>query len=206
MKQQIRQQYKQLRNQLSQEQVAQYSRQIINHLFDLDCWKESTIVMLYVSFQNEVTTQAIYQRGWDMGKTMLLPICSPQDSLMEMSILSSFEQLQPNRYGILELPKTAQQMVPPQEIDLCLIPGIAFDHFGNRLGFGAGYYDRYLAKLRPQTPRIALAYECQWYPGILPTNIYDLPMDAILTERALYQIKTTASTLMHFEKNKTEKS
>ena len=141
--------------------------------------------MLYLSFQNEVITDMIYKQGWKENKTMLVPICGAKDSIMTMSKLSTLDQLVSNRYGIRELPNRLQQIISPEVIDLCLIPGIAFDKYGNRLGFGSGYYDRYLAQISPQVPRIALAHSCQIYDGILPTDQYDLPMHYMLTEHGL---------------------
>lgn len=188
VKNQLRQQYKQIRNRLTADQVISYSDSIARQLFATDFWQQSSTVMLYLSFQNEVATEAIYQRGWQEGKTMLLPICAPEGGLMEMSVITSFDQLEPNRYGIGELPEHLQQLIAPEQIDVCLIPGIAFDHAGTRLGFGAGYYDRYLPRVNPSAKRIALAYECQMHSETLPRDAYDLPMQYILTERKLYQI------------------
>ena len=185
MKTALRKQYKQIRNQLTIAQVQNNSKKIASQLFKTAFWQNSTIVMLYVSFQNEVMTDMIYTRGWQEGKTMLMPICSTQNGIMTMSKVTSFTQLVPNRYGIRELPEALIQIVDPSTIDLCLIPGIAFDQYGNRLGFGSGYYDRYLAKVSPQVPRIALAHSCQIYDGILPTDQYDLPMHYMLTEYGL---------------------
>ena len=185
MKAALRKQYKQIRNQLTMEKVQNNSEKIAAQLFETAFWQNSTVVMLYLSFQNEVVTDMIYERGWQENKIMLIPICSAQNRIMTMSKLTSFEQLVPNRYGIRELPEPLQQIVPPETIDLCLIPGIVFDNYGNRLGFGAGYYDRYLAKISPQVPRIALAHSCQIYDGILPTDQYDLPMHYMLTEYGL---------------------
>lgn len=188
VKNQLRQQYKQIRNRLTADQVISYSDSIARQLFATDFWQQSSTVMLYLSFQNEVATEAIYQRGWQEGKTMLLPICAPEGGLMEMSVITSFDQLEPNRYGIGELPEHLQQLIAPEQIDVCLIPGITFDHAGTRLGFGAGYYDRYLPRVNPSAKRIALAYECQMHSETLPRDAYDLPMQYILTERKLYQI------------------
>ena len=185
MKTALRKQYKQIRNQLTMDKVQNNSEKIAAQLFETAFWQNSTVVMLYLSFQNEVVTDMIYERGWQENKIMLIPICSAQNRIMTMSKLTSFEQLVPNRYGIRELPEPLQQIVPPETIDLCLIPGIVFDNYGNRLGFGAGYYDRYLAKISPQVPRIALAHSCQIYDGILPTDQYDLPMHYMLTEYGL---------------------
>ncbi len=187
-KQQLRQHYKQIRKQLSAEEVQNHSSRIAEQLFASPFWQQSKTIMLYLSFQNEVATEVIYQRGWQEGKTMLLPICAPSGGLMEMSVLSSLDSLVPNRYGIGELPEHLQNIAAPEEIDLCIIPGIAFDKKGNRLGFGAGYYDRYLPRVNQKAKRIALAYECQLYDGTLPTDAYDLPMQYILTEKKMYQI------------------
>ena len=185
MKTAIRKQYKQIRNQLTMEEVQSNSEKIAEQLFETAFWQNSNVVMLYLSFQNEVITDMIYERGWQENKIMLIPICSAQNGIMTMSKLTSFEQLVPNRYGIRELPEALHQIVAPETIDLCLIPGIAFDRFGNRLGFGSGYYDRYLAKILPQIPRIALAHSCQIYDGLLPTDQYDLPMHYMLTEHGI---------------------
>lgn len=188
MKNQLRQQYKQIRRELSPITVQQNSNRIAAQLFATDLWQQSQTVMLYLAFQNEVATEIIYRQGWQAGKTMLLPICASQNGLMEMSRIDTLDVLQYNRYGIGELPNALQKIIAPEEIDLCLIPGIAFDLAGNRLGFGAGYYDRYLLRLRPNVPRIALAHQCQIYAGRLPVDTYDLPMDYILTEKQLYKI------------------
>ncbi|MBP3585604.1 MAG: 5-formyltetrahydrofolate cyclo-ligase [Peptococcaceae bacterium] len=185
IKNQLRKQYKQIREQLTIEQVKKNSAQIADRLFQTSFWQNSSTVMLYLSFQNEVMTDQIYRQGWLEGKTMLLPICSAQNGIMTMSVLSSFDQLIPNRYGIRELPAPVQQIIAPQKIDLCLIPGIAFDRYGNRLGFGSGYYDRYLAQIASHVPRIALAHSCQIYDGLLPVDQYDLPIHYMLTEYGL---------------------
>lgn len=189
LKNQLRKQYKQIRAQLSQKEVLEHSAKIAEQLFQTAFWQNSHTVMLYLSFQNEVHTDAIYQRGWEEGKTMLLPICAPENGIMTMSVLSTLDQLVCNRYGIRELPDNLQTIVAPEQIDLCLIPGIAFDHHGNRLGFGSGYYDRYLAKVNPDVPRIALAHACQIYSGQLPTDAYDLPIQYMLTECGLEKIQ-----------------
>lgn len=187
MKNQLRQQYKKIRQNLTSAEIKTYSDQISARLFQTSFWHDSHTIMLYLSFQNEVSTDLIYLQGWLEGKIMLAPSCLQEDGFMEMSILSSLAQLEQNRYGIRELPKQLQKIIPAKEIDLCLLPGIAFDLYGNRLGFGSGYYDRYLLKIRPYVKRIALAYECQLYPNTLPTDSHDLPMDYILTEKQLYQ-------------------
>ena len=188
MKQKLRQEYKAIRQQLSMEQIEQYSLAISKQLFALPVWQTAKTIMLYLSFQNEVCTDYIFKQGWTENKIMGIPICHTHDHTMHLSRLNNFAQLTANKYGIRELPEEKQELILPEQIDLCLIPGIVFDTQGNRIGFGAGYYDRYLPQLRADVPKIALAYQCQISPAILPTDIYDLPMNYILTETKIYQI------------------
>ena len=188
-KQDIRNKYKEIRKQLTTSEVWKLSQQICDNLLNTDFWKEAHNVAAYLSIHNEVATEEIYQEGWMEGKIMLLPICSEQDGWMEMSVLSSLEQMKTNRYGILELPVSLQKLMFPMEIDMCIIPGIAFDRQGSRIGFGAGYYDRYLARCNPNVVRVGLAYECQISEDPLPLDQYDLPMDYIVTEKQVYCFK-----------------
>ncbi len=182
----LRRRYRALRQSLTAGEVRAKSAAIAERLLTLPLWRESRTVLLYLSFRNEVETDALYRFGWQAGKRMLLPICQATERDMEASVLDSLEQLVPNRYGIRELPPALQQIVAPEEIDLCLIPGLAFDRAGTRLGSGAGYYDRYLLRLRPGVPRVALAYACQLRGTALPRDRHDLPMDVLITEQAVY--------------------
>jgi len=187
MKKQLRQEYKAIRNQLSVEQISQYSDAICKQLFQLPLWQEAKTIMAYLSFQNEVCTDFIFKQGWAENKIMSIPICHIHDHTMHLARLNNFEELVANKYGIRELPEEKQELILPKQVDLCLIPGIVFDARGNRIGFGAGYYDRYLPQLRADVPKVALAYQCQISSTTLPTDIYDLPMNYILTETQVYQ-------------------
>lgn len=188
-KQNLRTQYKKIRAALTPQEVQQNSDAIFRSLTALPAWQNARTVMCYLSFRQEVDTTAIYEQGLREGKTMLIPICAPSGGIMEMSRLDSMDRLVPNRYGIPELPEALQQMVSPDAIDLCIIPGIAFDRAGHRIGFGAGYYDRYLPKVNACVPRIALAHSCQMHPAELPVDAHDLPMDMILTEQGIIRCR-----------------
>ena len=183
MKQVIRQQYKKIRQQLTPEMVSDKSQVISKQLLDSTYWKESQTIMVYLSFKNEVITDSLLDYGWKQGKTMVIPICQPNSTIMYASQISDWSQLTLNTFGIRELLNKAILTLPPENIDLCLVPGIAFDQFGHRLGFGAGYYDRFLAQLNPTAKKIALAYSEQIHPEQLPQDAYDLPMDHILTDK-----------------------
>ena len=109
---------------------------------------------------------------------------------MRLFRLESFTELVPGAYGILEpsveLRELAEKQVSPAAIDMAIVPGVAFDRSGTRLGHGAGYYDKLLAQLRADSPRIALAFECQLFDE-LPRDAHDVPMNAVVTESALYR-------------------
>lgn len=186
MKQELRKKYKAIRNKLSADEVQINSHAIAQQLFNLPIWQQAQTIMVYLAFQNEVQTDLILKQGWAEKKIMAIPICHPQDHTMHLARLDNLEQLTTNRYGIAELPTERQELILPTQVDLCLIPGIAFDLQGNRLGFGAGYYDRYLPQLREGILKIALAHHCQISADTLPTDSHDLPMDYILTEKQIY--------------------
>jgi 5-formyltetrahydrofolate cyclo-ligase len=84
----------------------------------------------------------------------------------------------------------SQRQVAVDQIDLIIVPGVAFDRDGSRLGHGLGYYDKLLARARPETLRVALAFDCQIFPT-LPTAPHDVPMHVIVTERAIYRVGHT---------------
>jgi 5-formyltetrahydrofolate cyclo-ligase len=98
-------------------------------------------------------------------------------------------QLEVGMYKILEpkpeLREVAAMKVDPQELDLVMVPGVAFDRRGGRMGHGKGYYDKLLERVRPEAPLVALAFECQLFPEI-PVAPHDVFMSKIVTESAVY--------------------
>ncbi len=141
--------------------------------------------MIYMDFGNEVQTAAfVWTRLGAYGKVPLaVPFCHG-DEIQAWRIFSP-NDLESGVFGIPE-PAAAvraepNRRVPPESLDFVLLPGLAFDEAGNRLGRGKGYYDRFLTRLRPETPVVALAFECQIFDRI-PTDKHDRPVSAIVTE------------------------
>ena len=145
--------------------------------------------MCYLSFKNEVITDPIFTHAWQDKKTTVIPISHPQTHSITLSTLTNFTSLTLSSLSIRELPTEKQCLFPASSLDLCIIPGIAFDTYGNRLGFGQGYYDRFLAQLPSHCCKMALAFTEQIYDGILPHDTYDIPMDYIITENGILAVK-----------------
>lgn len=190
MKHTLRRQYQQLRRNLSPDQRSHLSQQAVTHLLNSVLWKQSYTIMAYLALPQELSLDAVYSCGWQLHKDMVIPISQPQDHSLLLSRLERFETLSEGAYGIRELPVNCRQPIEVENIDLCLIPGVAFDHYGNRLGFGAGYYDRFLPHLRTDAVKIGVAFSLQISDISLPTDQYDRPMDYLLTEQGLFKISS----------------
>ena len=139
--------------------------------------------MYYVDVRSEVRTRHYLPTALTQGKKIVVPYCV--DGELELFHLQSMEELAVGMYKILE-PKAelrglAEKRVGPDELDLVIVPGVAFDRDGGRLGHGFGYYDKLLQHARPGAPLVALAFECQLFPRI-PMQDHDIFMDKIITE------------------------
>lgn len=187
MKKVLRQQYKSLRDSLSPEDVEKNSEAVFKFITSSFLWKSAQRIMCYLAMGGEIHTKPIITKAWEEKKEVIIPVCS-DNAIIIPSLLRSFDDLEPRTMGILEPKDEKIGEVNPQTIDLCLIPGIAFDHQGNRLGFGAGYYDRFLPLLKKSTPKVALAHQVQIRKEPLPNSPHDIPMDYICTELGLISL------------------
>ena len=145
-------------------------------------------VLFYVDVRSEVRTRHYLSTALTHGKKIVVPWCNDQGEL-ELFHLESVDELTIGMYRILEprpeLRSPPAKQVTPQELDLVMVPGVAFDRTGARMGHGKGYYDKLLQHARHDAPLVALAFECQLFPEI-PTAPHDIFMDKIITEKAVY--------------------
>jgi 5-formyltetrahydrofolate cyclo-ligase len=123
---------------------SQRSEIIIKRVLDLCRKADFRCIMCYISFGSEVDTRELVEELWQLKKTVCVPQCLPHGQMKAVSI-SCWEDLSPGKYGILE-PHDHLLTIPPDEIDLCLVPGLGFCEDGGRIGSGAGFYDRFLTK------------------------------------------------------------
>jgi len=181
------------RNLLTKEEQAKKSEAIHRRLLSLPAWEEATFVMIYVSFGSEVSTDYLIKKALTQGKMVAVPYCYREERKLIASKIYDYPgDLIPRTWGILEPRPEALRPIDPRLIDLCLVPGVAFDIFGNRLGYGAGYYDGFLPSLRAGTPKIALAFEIQIVNTVFPTP-RDVPVDLIITEARIIRPDTKTS-------------
>ena len=128
--------------------------------------------------------------AWEQGKRAVVPYC--ENGEIELFLLDSMGELAPHTMGVLEpkgeLRGRPDRKIEPPELDLIVVPGLAFDRRGGRLGYGKGYYDRLLHQIRPEATKLAVCFECQLFPEI-PVLSHDICMDMIITEKAVYPVQ-----------------
>ena len=181
MKENIRKQIKEKRRKQSKEENRKKSKEIKERLFSLKEYKEAEAILFYISYNGEVFTHDMILESF-YKKNIIVPVSNKQDSSLTLSHLKSWEELSIGSYGILEPRIEKIRKTNVEDIDLIIVPGVAFDEKGNRLGHGKGYYDRLLKKTNALT--IGLAFEFQIVDKI-PTNKNDRPVDIIITENII---------------------
>ena len=143
-------------------------------------FRNAKVLMFYISKDGEVETRPIIEAALVRGKVVLVPVIKVRRKKMVVSeITDPNKDLVKGPYGIYQ-PKTPTKIYHPRSINLAIVPGVAFDKDGNRLGRGMGYYDKFLVGLRKGVPRIGLAFRFQVVKR-LPTLSHDQPVTKLLT-------------------------
>ncbi|HHP50967.1 MAG TPA: 5-formyltetrahydrofolate cyclo-ligase [Moorella mulderi] len=181
MKNHLRKKMMALRRAIPEPIRQEKSRKIREKLFSLSEWQRAQRIMSYVSFGSEVDTHQVIKQALAQGKRVAVPLCIPQvKGLMAVEIEDFPGDLVPGTMGILEPKPDRIYPVDPESLDLILVPGVAFDRSRHRLGYGAGYYDRFLSGLR-RPKAIGLAFQEQVVERIAKEG-HDRPVDLIITD------------------------
>lgn len=168
-------------NNLSREEKLARDELIFSKVIESSYYKNSQSLFVFVSYKNEVDTHRIIKHALSQGKKVAVPVILSIKEGMVAVTINSFQELKENKYGILEPPLIETNIIAPQAIDLVLVPGVAFDEKGGRVGYGAGMYDRYLVHIKSDTPKLALAYKFQVLPQA-PMEAFDVRLDGIITD------------------------
>ena len=180
-KSELRQELKSRRNNMTYQEVFEKSNEICDKIISSDFFKDAKTVMVYLSFKNEVNTRKIIENAFLKNKTVLVPITDGDD--MFLSVLDNLTSFKKGAFGIDE-PAVINKW--SGKIDICIIPGLGFDKTGGRIGFGKGYYDKFLSK-NPCT-KIGIAYSEQIKENVF-SEPHDIPMNVIVTEEEMFFIE-----------------
>lgn len=155
--------------------------EIYNKLINSDLYSNAKNIFIYLSFGSEVETKEIINKALEDNKKIYIPKIYKKDKSMKAIRLKSFNELTENSMGILE-PINDNDYIDKKEIDLIFIPGIVFDLNGNRIGYGGGYYDRYLEDIKEISNKLVLAYNIQ-IVDYIETEPHDIGFDFIITDK-----------------------
>jgi 5-formyltetrahydrofolate cyclo-ligase len=175
-----------LRNAMPREAVERASAEIVTSLKAMDEILRASVFMVYLSFGSEVLTDDLIRWGWEEGKRIVVPFCPPEGREMTACRIDGFDELEIGRYGIRAPAADRLRPVPGGEIDAIVVPAVAFDRRGYRVGYGGGYYDRFLPAA-PKAAKIGAAFACQIIEEI-PVGPYDVKMDSLVTEEGILSI------------------
>lgn len=194
-KRKIRQEFLKKRNNLSRDEIKSKSEKIEKRLFALPEFQRAKTVMFYVSFRSEVETEKMTRNALKLKKKIVIPVVHGE-KIVVSEIKNLKKELTKGSFGIKEPKKEFRRRVNQKEIDLVVVPGVVFDKRGGRLGYGRGYYDRFLRSksIRSRMNRsrqcalIGLAFDLQIARKI-PLVEEDMKVDKIVTESGIVDCK-----------------
>lgn len=169
------------------------SAQAVERLLALAGYQQARTVMWYIDCRSELRTRQALPTALANSQRIVVPYCTVDEqgaNKLGLWWLESMDELIVGKWKILEPPQNRWgepgKEVPPQELDLVIVPGVGFSRAGGRMGNGQGYYDRLLAAVRPDCRLIGLCYESQLFDDLVVSE-HDVFMDQVVTERAVYQ-------------------
>lgn len=183
MKKQLRGKLLAVRRKLNSEFVITQSDNMAQRLFLWPFYQRAKVVMLFLSMPDEPQMTSIMDHSWREGKTVCVPNMRQEFGLMDAAIIDNREGLIRGRYNLLVPDPAYLSLIDPEKIDLIIVPAVAYDAKGNRLGMGAGYYDRFIPRATQ-----AVLVGAIWSSNIIddiPIAEYDKPVQYLLTENGI---------------------
>ena len=183
-KQSLRKEYEAKRLLLSDEEVHDLSLQIANNVLKLDIWDQSLFhLFLTIQSKNEVKTEYILQVIQGRDKNVVLSRSDFETFELRHFLLTDQTAIKVNQYGIPE-PQGDSLQIREEEIDVVFIPLLTIDKYGNRVGYGKGFYDRFLAKCRPSTIKVGISF-FEPLNFAIPMEGTDIPLDQLVTPKGV---------------------
>jgi 5-formyltetrahydrofolate cyclo-ligase len=165
---------------LTRQNYEDKSFQIAQSLYADGLWEKAETIGITISNYPEVDTYQIIRKAWELNKKVAVPKCIPSEKGMDFRILERFSQLESVFHGLLEPIVEKTEAITKDKLDLIIVPGLAFTNKGDRLGYGGGYFDRYLVDYIG--PTLSLVFAEQLVPT-LPIQENDIPVTKIITEQ-----------------------
>lgn len=183
-KAELRKEMTRLLKRQTEQEGGRKSGLITGELVRLKEYSEAKTILAYVSMQEEVSTAGFITKANGDGKCVVVPAVDPGKESMTLHKIKSLEELAPGYLGIRE-PKDRTCAIPCEKLDLAVVPGLAFDRRGNRLGRGKGMFDRLFEGAK--CPKVALAFDFQLVDSV-PVEKHDFPVDVIITEKRILRM------------------
>lgn len=180
----LRQAVLEKRSRLTLLEIAQKSETIRRIVVATQAFASARFIMAYLDARNEVQTEGIIKQAWAEGKRVAVPVCIPQTHTLLVSEIMSFEELCDGFYCIREPMEEYMRPVSPEQLDLIIVPAVAYDKKGYRIGYGGGYYDRFLSSLNKDIATIGIAFDVQIIEKV-SVQPFDIPVDMVITESGI---------------------
>lgn len=182
----LREKFRAKREALSCEEKSERDKSILNKLLSLSEYMHSSEIFTYVSKEKEIDTKRFIEKALQDRKQIFVPRCISGMPIMDFYEIHSLSDLAEGSFGLLEPNPMQCQKIENVSRGLCILPGFCFDKAGYRLGYGKGYYDRFLAKFTGTTVGVCYASDVQ---NQLPHGYYDRPADILVTEQYIRRVK-----------------
>ncbi|MFQ5835044.1 MAG: 5-formyltetrahydrofolate cyclo-ligase [bacterium] len=180
-----------LRRSQSPQAIERKSDEIKRKLLGIRQFSEAGTILFYLALGDEVQTEKMIEESLKLGKRVAVPLInSRHDQILISKLKDPERELEPGTLGIFQPKKNFYRPLKIEELELVIVPGVALDKRGNRLGFGKGFYDRFLKKTPDRIKSIALAFELQLVDDI-PTQSHDARVDYIITEKRIIDCKNS---------------
>lgn len=180
-----------VRRSMSDEDRLIKSAQITRNLLEWDVYLNARVMMAYLSMPDEPSCDEIIKQAWADGKQVVIPFLTDVFGVMRPVFLKSFDHLIVGKMGLRALDECIAEKADPAAIDIVLVPGVAFDRSGYRIGMGAGYYDRFLPMLE-KAKTVGVTFYTQVLDAV-PHEVYDVPVAHLLTESGVLSVEAKCS-------------
>ncbi len=182
-KEQMRKEAQEKLKNIKPDEKRELEQEIYRNLFRQQEWKNADTIGVTISMPLELNTTPIIEKAWSEGKKVAVPKCLPKKKELQFRILKDFSELETVYYGLKEPVLDRTERVHKNRIDLLIVPGLLFQQEGYRIGFGGGYYDRFLTDFAGNTVSLAFSWQADF--SFKPED-HDIPVGKVVTESKIY--------------------